>query len=70
MTSKQKEQAVTDGNRPIMVRPLQRKDGSWCAEVIRPYVPATHIGSFKTESEVQDWIIHNSGQYFRKCGPQ
>jgi hypothetical protein len=67
MVSKSKEEAVTDRSR---VRPHQRKDGSWCAEVTWPYAPASHIGSFKTENEVKDWIIHNSGEYFRKCGHQ
>ena len=69
MGSKRKEQAIRDNNHP-RVRPLQRKDGSWCAEVNRPYAPASHVGSFKTESEVQDWITHKSGEYFRKCDPQ
>jgi hypothetical protein len=69
VATKQKEEAVTDSNRPH-VRPLQRKDGSWYAEAIWPYAPASHIGSFKTESEIQDWIINNSGEYFRKCGRQ
>jgi hypothetical protein len=69
MASKQNEKAVTDSNRP-RVRPLHRNDRSWCAEVIWPYAPASHVGSFKTESEVQEWIIHSSGEYFRKCGRQ
>jgi hypothetical protein len=64
-----KQEPVTDGDHPC-VRPRQRKDGSWCAEALWPYTPASHIGSFQTESEVQDWIIHNSGEYIRKHGRQ
>jgi hypothetical protein len=69
MAFKKKESVITDGNRP-RVRPLQRKDGSWCVEVIWPYAPASYVGSFKMESEVQDWITRKSGEYFHKCGPQ
>ena len=69
MVSEKKEEAGTDRNLS-RVRPLQRKDGSWCAEAMWPYAPASHVGSFKTEGEVQDWIVQNSDEYFRKCGRQ
>lgn len=52
---------------PPRVKPLQRRDGSWCAEAMWPYAPASHVGSFKTEDEVRDWIVQNSNEYFRKC---
>jgi hypothetical protein len=52
----------------LTVKPAQRKDGTCYAEATRSYGPAEQIGSFKSETEVQDWIIHNSADYFRKRG--
>ena len=69
MVSEKTEEAETDRNLS-RVTPIQRKDGSWYAEAIWPYAPASHVGSFKTEGEVQDWIVQSSGDYFRKCGRQ
>ena len=66
MTPAKTEAAEKDRN-PPRVKPLQRKDGSWCAEAMWPYAPASHVGSFKTEGEVRDWIVQNSYEYFRKC---
>jgi len=43
------EEATAENNRPL-VRPLHRRNDSWCAEVIWPYATASHIGSFKSES--------------------
>ena len=66
MASEPKEDLRTDRSRPRL-RPFQRKDGTWCVEALWPYAPASHIGSFKTESEVEGWISLNSSEYFRKC---
>ena len=50
------------------IRPLQREDGSWFAEIAWHRQISSHIGDFKTESEVQDWIQHKSAEYLRELG--
>jgi hypothetical protein len=59
---------MTDFDPDLTVKPAQRKDGKWYAEATRSYGPAEQIGSFKSEAEVQDWIINNSTEYFRQRG--
>jgi hypothetical protein len=48
------------------IRPHQRTDGSWRAEITWPSVPTSHVGSFKTETEVEHWIASKSEEYFQK----
>jgi hypothetical protein len=69
MAVNESEETMAGNNRP-QVRPLHRRNGSWCAEVVWPYATASHVGSFKSESQVQEWIVQHSNEYFRKCSRQ
>jgi hypothetical protein len=48
------------------LRPMQRKDGSWCAEASWPNAPTEDVGHFKSKADVLDWIIHKANDYFRQ----
>jgi hypothetical protein len=52
----------------LTIRPYQRKDGTWCARATPSYGPAEDVGDFKSEAEVQDWIIHKARERFPKRG--
>jgi hypothetical protein len=58
---------VGDIDPNLTIRPLQRKDGTWCVYATLPYAPSTYIGDFKSEVEAQDWIIHKAKDYFASC---
>lgn len=59
---------MADFDPDLTVKPAQRKDGSWYAEATRSYGSTDHIGPFRSEAEVQDWIIHKASSYFRQRG--
>jgi hypothetical protein len=52
-------------SRPIL-KPKQRKDGTWYAEAVWPNAPTEDIGHFKSASDVGDWITNAADRYFQQ----
>jgi hypothetical protein len=49
-----------------MLKPKQRKDGTWYAEASWPTAPTEDIGHFKSASDVRDWITDEADRYFQQ----
>jgi hypothetical protein len=49
-----------------MLKPKQRKDGTWYAEANWPNAPTEDVGHFKSASDVRDWITNEASEYFRQ----
>jgi hypothetical protein len=49
-----------------VLKPKQRKDGTWYAEVSWPNAPTEDIGHFKSACDVRDWIANKANEYFQQ----
>jgi hypothetical protein len=49
-----------------MLKPKQRKDGTWYAEASWSNAPTEDVGHFKSASDVIDWITNEATKYFRE----
>ena len=50
-------------------RELKKAEASeWYVEAEWPDRPTEQVGQFGSESEAQDWIVHQSAEWFRKRG--
>ncbi len=48
------------------LKPLQRKNGTWCVQATQSFAQSQYIGPFISETAANDWIIHSASEYVQK----
>jgi hypothetical protein len=52
------------------LRPVERKDGTWCVEITKIGIIPESIGDFQSEADANDWITEESLAFFQKRAKQ